>query len=188
MAKMNGKWTVLDTEKKFENDFFKVLEDTVIKPTGERGTYATINYKPGVSILPIDDDENVYLTFQFRYALGQKDLEVAAGAIDDGEIPLEAARRELKEELGISAGTWTEMGWIQGDTSLTNSRAFLFTARHLRFEEPDRESSEDIETIKMPLAEAYQKVIEGEITHDQTVALILKSYAVRGPGAPGTSG
>lgn len=179
MAKMNGKWTVLGTEKKFENDFFKVLEDTVIKPNGEPGTYATINYKPGVSVLPIDEKDNIYLTFQFRYALGQKDLEVAAGAIDDGEEPLEAARRELKEELGISAGTWTEMGWIQGDTSITNSKAYLFTARHLRFEEPERESSEDIDMIKMPLSEAYQKILDGEITHDQTVVLILKAYFMR---------
>lgn len=183
---MNGKWTVLDTEKKFENDFFKVMEDKVIKPTGEPSTYATINYKPGVSILPIDDKDNIYLTFQFRYALGQNDLEVAAGAIDDGEKPLEAARRELKEELGISAGTWTEMAWIQGDTSLTNSKAFLFTARHLRFDEPERESSEDIETVKIPLAEAYQKVMDGVITHDQTVVLILKTYAVRGQAVRGT--
>ena len=177
---MNGKWTVLDTEKKFENDFFKVLEDKVIKPNGENSTYATINYKPGVSVLPIDEEENIYLTLQFRYALGQKDLEVAAGAMDDGEKPLEAARREVKEELGITAGTWTEMGWIQGDTSLTNSKAYLFTARHLRFDEPERESSEDIETVKMPLAEAYQKVIDGEITHDQTVVLILKAHLIKG--------
>lgn len=184
---MNGKWTVLDTEKKFENGFFKVLEDKVIKPNGEPGTYATINYKPGVSVLPIDEEDNVYLTLQFRYALGQKDLEVAAGAIDDGEKPLEAARREVKEELGIRAGTWTEMGWIQGDTSITNSKAYLFVARHLRFDEPEREPSEDIETVKMPLAKAYRKVMDGEITHDQTVVLILKTYAVRGRDAVHTA-
>ena len=176
MAKMNGKWAVLDTEKKFENDFFRVQEDKVIKPNGENSTYATINYKPGVSVLPIDEEENIYLTLQFRYALGEKDLEVAAGAIDDGEKPLEAARREVKEELGITRRHVTEMGWIQGDTSLTNSKAYLFAARHLRFDEPERESSEDIETVKMPLAEAYQKVMDGEITHDQTVVLILKAY------------
>jgi hypothetical protein len=71
------------------------------------------------------------------------------------------------------------MGWIQGDTSLTNSKAYLFVARHLRFEEPEREQSEDIEMVKMPLAEAYQKVMDGEITHDQTVVLILKIYSLR---------
>jgi 8-oxo-dGTP pyrophosphatase MutT (NUDIX family) len=176
MTKKNGKWTVLDTEKKFENEFFTVLEDKVLKPDGQPGTYAMINYKPGVSILPIDEKDNIYLTSQFRYALGRKDLEVASGAMDEGEEPLEAAKREVKEELGISAGTWAAMGWIQSDTSITNSKAYLFTARHLRFDEPEREVTEDIETVRMPLAEAYQKVTDGEITHDQTVVLILKAY------------
>lgn len=175
MKRKNGEWTILESEEKFSNDFFKVIEDKVLRPDGNRDRYATIDFKPGASVLPVDDEDNIYLTRQFRYALGRMDLEVVSGAIDDGEGPLEAAKRETREELGIEAEAWQEMGNIEADTSITNSTAHLFLARKLVFGEPDREPSEDIETVKIPLAEAYQKVIDGDITHDQTVILILKA-------------
>jgi len=179
MAEKNGNWTILDTEKKFQNGFFAVFEDQVIKPDGERGTYATIRFKHGASILPVDDQGNVYLTWQFRYALRKHDLEAASGALDDGEDPLEAAKREAKEELGIEAEDWTGLGYVEADTSITNSRAHLFLARKLRFHEPDQEATEDIEMVRMPLTEAFEKVMRGEITHDQTVILILKAYLLQ---------
>src|SRR2546423_9764139 len=96
-AKMrkNGKWTIKSTREAFRNEFFAVFEDEVIKPTGEDGTYGKIHFNPGVAILPIDDDDNVYLTNQFRYAIGRDDFEVAAGSID-GENALAAAKRETR--------------------------------------------------------------------------------------------
>src|SRR5688500_1937629 len=123
MAKKNGDWTIKDTKKVYENDFVKVCEDDVIKPDGKDGKYATIHLKPGAWVLPVDDEGNVYLTRPFRYALGREDLEVAAGAIE-GENRLEAAQREAREELGIEAEDWTELGKIESATSITNSTAY----------------------------------------------------------------
>src|SRR3954447_26498114 len=94
----NGEWIIKSTKKIFENHFFAVFEDDVIKPTGDDGKYATIRFNPGAAVLPIDDEENVYLTRQFRYAIGRDDLEIVAGSIE-GEGALDAAKRELKEEL-----------------------------------------------------------------------------------------
>ena len=174
MERKNGKWTIKERRKIFENDFFKVFEDDVIQPDGKDGKYATICFVRGVSVLPLDDDGFVYLTKQFRYALEREDLEVVSGAVEDEE-PLEAARREAKEELGIEAEEWTDLGRIENDTSITNSRAQLFLARKLSFGEPEREGTEQIETVKMKFADALDQVLKGEITHGQTVALILKA-------------
>ena len=174
MSRKNGNWTIKQTLKVFENDFFKVFDDEFIQPDGKDGKYATICFVRGVSVLPIDDDRFVYLTKQFRYALEREDLEVVAGAVED-EKPLEAAKREAKEELGIEAGEWTDLGKIESDTSITNSTAYLFLARKLTFTEPAREGTEQIETVKMKFDEALEKVLKGEITHGQTVALILKA-------------
>ena len=175
MEKKNGDWTIKDTKKIYENDFFKVFEDDVIKPDGKDGKYATIHFKSGACVLPVDDEGNIYLTRQFRYALGREDLEVAAGAIED-EDRLAAAKREAREELGIEAENWTELGKIESDTSITNSTAYLFLARKLSFHEPRREETEQIKTVKMKLDDAVQKVMSGEITHGQTCILVLKAY------------
>lgn len=174
MGRKNGDWTIKNTRKIFENDFFKVLEDEVIQPDGKDGKYATIRFVKGASVLPFDDEGNVYLTKQFRYALEREDIEVVSGAIEDEE-PEKAARREIKEELGIEAEDWTDFGIIESDTSITNSCAHLFLARKLKFGEPEREGTEQIETVKMKLTEAVEKVMRGEITHGQTVALIMKA-------------
>lgn len=174
MGRKNGNWTIKATKKIFENSFFKVFEDEVIQPDGKDGTYATIRFPAGASVLPLDDDGFIYLTKQFRYALEREDLEAASGAIED-EDALKAAKREAEEELGIEAEQWTDLGIVESDTSITNSRAHLFLARKLSFKKPDREGTEQIETVKMKLTEAIEKVMNGEITHGQTIILILKT-------------
>jgi 8-oxo-dGTP pyrophosphatase MutT (NUDIX family) len=176
MTKKNGDWTIKTTKKIFENDFFKVLEDEVIQPDGKDGTYATIRFPPGACVLPLDENGVIYLTRQFRYALERENLEAAAGVVEDEE-PLEAARREAREELGIEAEDWTDLGKIENDTSITNSTAHLFLARKLTFTKPEREGTEQIKTVKMKFDEAVEKVLSGEITHNQTCLLILKTHA-----------
>ena len=109
-----------ETEKIFDNDYFKVFDDKVIRPNGEDGAYATIEFVPGVSVLPIDDEDFVYLTKQFRYAAGRETLEVVAGGIEN-ENSLAAAKREIKEELGITAEEFEEIGTIQLDNSILST-------------------------------------------------------------------
>lgn len=174
MKKKNGDWTIKSTEKKFENEFFEVFEDDVIEPDGKDGKYATIRFPPGVAILPLDDDGNVYLTRQFRYALERDNVEAIAGGIES-EGRLQAAKREAREELGIEADQWTYLGKMESDTGITNSLCHLYLARKLKFKKPKREASEDIKTIKMKLEEASEKVLSGEITHGQSCVLILKA-------------
>jgi 8-oxo-dGTP pyrophosphatase MutT (NUDIX family) len=174
MGRKNGNWTIKNTRKIFENEFFKVFEDDVIQPDGKDGKYATVRLVQGAAVLPMDDDGNVYLTKQFRYAIERDDLEAVSGAIEDEE-PREAARREAKEELGIEAEEWTDLGVLESDSSITNSTVHLFLARKLSFTKTEREGTEDIETVKMKFTEALEKAMRGEITHGQTLVLILKT-------------
>lgn len=174
--KKNGAWTIKSTKKIFRNEFFEVFEDSVVQPDGKEADYATIHFPPGACVLPIDENGIVYLTRQFRYALERENIEIAAGVIED-EDPIEAAKREAGEELGIEAEEWTELGKIENDTSITNSTAYLFLARNLTIKEPKREGTEQIKTVKLKFEEALQKVLSGEITHNQTCLSILKVFA-----------
>ena len=176
--KQNGKWTIKNTRKIFENPFFAVFEDDVLKPDGNEGTYATIRFTSGAAVLPIDDQDNVYLTRQFRYAIGRDDLEIVAGSIE-GEGALDGAKRELKEELGIEAEEWIDLGSIYSLTSITQSCSRQFIAKGLTFGDQETEGTEDIESVKMKLAEALEMVLKGEITDGDTCILILKAAALK---------
>ncbi|CAA9586221.1 MAG: hypothetical protein AVDCRST_MAG88-3978, partial [uncultured Thermomicrobiales bacterium] len=110
MARRNGPWTIEETTEQYRNQMITVREDRVTQPDGEPGSYATVEIQPGVAVLPVDRDGIAQLTRQFRYALGRESVEVVSGAIDEGEEPLEAARREAKEELGITAEDWVDLG------------------------------------------------------------------------------
>lgn len=172
--KKNGPWTIENSAEKFRNDFFTVIEDSVIDPEAKKGKYATIEMKPGVCILPIDENGGVYLTKQFRYAFGAESLEVIAGGMDEGDA-LENAKREAKEEIGLEAEEWIEFGTAETDTSIVKCPAHFFIAKKLKFTEPEREGVEVMKTVKMSLEEAAEKVLSGEIKHAVSCILILKA-------------
>lgn len=174
MEKKNGPWTIKKTSRIYKNEFLELTEDKVVQPDGKDGKYATVEMKPGVSTLAIDDEDNVYLTRQFRYALGAESLEVIAGGMDEGE-PLENAKREAKEELGIEADEWINLGTAETDTSIVRSRAHFFIARKLKFTKPEREGTEQMKPVKMSFDEAVEKVLNGEIKHAISCLLILKA-------------
>lgn len=175
MARKNGNWTVKETEKKFDNEYFRVYQDKVIQPDGEDGDYATIHFVSGISVLPIDDEDFVYLTKQFRYVAGRETLETVAGGVKD-ETVCDAATRELKEELGITAEVLDEIGVIQLDNSIIKAQSTLFIARKLAFGETDRDAAEEMETVKIKFREAVEKVLNGEINHAPSCVLLLSAW------------
>ncbi|MBW3018891.1 NUDIX hydrolase, partial [Candidatus Woesearchaeota archaeon] len=152
-----------------------VKEDKVIRPDGKPGIYGTVNMIGGISVLPIDEEGFVYLTEEFKYAIGRNSIEVVSGGIDKGESPLEAAKRELKEELGIEAEEWTDLGSMDPFTSVVSSPATLFLARKLKFSDTNPEGTEKIKVLKVKFEEAVQMVMDSKITHGQSCVLLLKS-------------
>jgi len=175
MAQKHGPWTIQETSCKYEDSFINVRKDQVLRPDGQTGSYATVTMKPGVAVLPIDSNGIVYLTQQFRYALGKESIEVVSGGLEEQELPLESAKRELQEELGIEADEWTNLGSFDLDTSIINCPVHLFLAKHLNFIETDQEGTETIETVKVSLNAAIQMVMESAITHSPSCVLILKA-------------
>jgi 8-oxo-dGTP pyrophosphatase MutT (NUDIX family) len=175
MAKRHGPWTIHETARKYEHKLVEVYEDSVTRPDGTPGTYSVVKIKPGAAVLAADDEGFVYLAREFRYAAGRECVEVVGGAIDEGEEPAEAARRELREELGIEAATLTPLGRVDPMTSLIDSPSHLFLATGLTFKEKQNEGSERIKTVRLQLDEAVRMALSGDITHGTSCTLILRA-------------
>jgi 8-oxo-dGTP pyrophosphatase MutT (NUDIX family) len=171
-----GPWQIEASNQKYKSAWLEVTEDRVIKPNGEAGSFATVKLKPGVSVLAIGDDDQVYLTSEYRYAIEQKSIEVVSGATEADETPEMAARRELREELGIEAESWVDLGTVDPLTSILRSPARLFLAKELSFFEPQADDSEIIEMVQMKLNEAVNMVMDSKITHAPSCVLILKAH------------
>ncbi|HVF66259.1 MAG TPA: NUDIX hydrolase [Pyrinomonadaceae bacterium] len=175
MGRKHGAWTIESSEKIYADEFAECLVDEVLKPDGEPGRRATFKMKPGVAALALDGEGFAHLVKTFRYAVGKECVEVVQGMSEEGEEPDAAARRELKEELGVEECELTDLGLLDAITSQVSAPARLFLARDLRFGEPETESTETLEPFKVKFDEAVRMVMDGRITQGISCTLILKA-------------
>lgn len=175
MGRKHGAWTIKSSEKIYADEFAEVLVDEVLKPDGEPGRRMTMRMRPGVAVLTLDEEGFAHLVRTFRYAVGKECVEVVQGSTEEGEEPDAAARRELKEELGVESCELTDLGLVDAITSQVDSPARLFLARVLRFGEPAPESTETLKPFKVKFEEAVRMVMDAEITQGISCTLILKA-------------
>ena len=174
-----GPWKIRSTQRVYQDDYVTLTRDDVVRPDGKDGTHVKVFMKPGVSVLPCDSEQNVYLTREFHYAVGRDSLEVVSGGIERGEDPLLAARRELEEELGIQASDFDDLGVVDPFTTIVESPTRIYLATGLSFVEACPEGTERIECVKLSLRDALEKVMVGEISHGPSCIAILKSALKR---------
>ena len=129
--KEHGPWRIHSTREVYRDPWVGLTVDDVTRPDGSSGTFSVAHVRPGVAVLALDDRGCVYLAEEFRYALGRRSLEAVSGGADPGEAPAATARRELREELGIEAADWTDLGAVDPFTSMVRGTVRLFLARGL---------------------------------------------------------
>lgn len=172
--KEHGPWKICRTHSIYSDPYITVTKDDVIRPDGDDGTHVKVFMKPGVSVLAMDAEDFVYLTNEFHYAIGKESLEVVSGGIEPGESIRWTAERELKEELGIVAKQWQDLGTVDPFTTIIESPTQLFLATDLSFEETEPEGTEQIECVKLPFDQAVQMVMAGNVFHAPSCVAILK--------------
>jgi len=171
----NGEFIIKKSVQKYKNPWIEVVEEKVIRPNGKPGIFGIVKMVEGISVLALDDNGFVYLTEEFHYAIRKRHMEVVSGAIDKGESAIKAAKRELKEELGIEAKEWIDLGLVNPFTTVINSPARLFLAKKLKFSKSNQEETENIKLIKVKLKKAVEMVMKSIITHGPSCVLILKA-------------
>lgn len=167
-------WKKLSSRTVWENDWMAVREDEVINPGGGRNVYGHVHFKNrAVAIVPLDGDGNTWLVGQQRYTLGEWSWELPMGGAPLDEQPLDAGKRELKEETGLVARDWTELMRLHTSNSITDESGIVYIARDLTEGEPESEETEDLVVRKLPLADAIAMVRSGEITDAISAAALL---------------
>ncbi len=169
-------WKTLASKPIYENPWIKVREDQVLNPSNKPGIYGVVSFKnKAIGIIPIDHEGNTWLVGQYRYALKEYSWEIPMGGGPVQEDILLSAQRELKEETGLSAGSWELIMRIHTSNSVTDEEGFVFLARDLREGRPEFEETEDLAIRKLPFTEALQMVMDQKITDSLSIAGILKA-------------
>jgi len=170
-----GPFILLTSRDVYRNPWISVREDKVIRPGGTEGIFGVVEMKAGSSVLALTDDNEVFLVREYKYGIEHDSIESISGAIDGSETPLETAKRELKEELGLEASEWIDLGIVNPFTTIINSPNYMFLARGLTVGENNPDDGEILHTIKMPFSEVVDMVMNGEITHSASCVLVLKA-------------
>lgn len=159
----------------YDNPWFSLHEDEVINPGGGLSHYGKIDFKNiAIGIIPLDEHNNTWLVGQYRYVPDCYSWEIPMGGGPMDIDPLISAQRELREETGLSASHWQELMQLHTSNSVTNERGLVYIARGLTQGETEFEETEDIKIEKLPLTEAIERVMSGEITDAVSIAGLLK--------------
>jgi ADP-ribose pyrophosphatase len=146
----------LRSEIGYHGRAFTVRKDTLKLPDGRETIYDIIDHPGAVAIIPVDKDGNIYFVRQFRPATGEVLLELPAGTLEKGEDPLDCAAREIQEETGFAARTFTPLGavWLAPGYSTEYLHFFLATDLY-----PSRMNADEDEFISVDEI-SYGKAVE----------------------------
>jgi 8-oxo-dGTP pyrophosphatase MutT (NUDIX family) len=171
-----GPWTRLSSRRVYENPWIRVREDRVLRPDGSPGIYGVVEFRNlAVAVAAVDAHDRVILVGQHRYPFDEYSWEIPEGGCPEGEDPLAAARRELREETGMQAARWDYLGKVALSNSATDEIGHLYLARELSEGEPDPECTEVIAMKRVPWEEAWRMAMGSGITDILSVACLARA-------------
>ena len=165
---------VIESTERYRGSRIRVREDTVAI-AGIEGVHSReiVETPDAVVIVPIDADGDVLMVEQYRNAVGRVLLELPAGGIEPGEAPLECARRELREEAGHAAASWTRLGAFYTIPGVASELMHAFLATGLTEDPLPADVDEDVEMRRVPLQEALRMARSGELMDGKSIAALL---------------
>ncbi|MEP7180994.1 MAG: NUDIX hydrolase [Betaproteobacteria bacterium] len=172
--------TRVSSEQVYRGKLLDVRRDVVRLPDGKTATREYIVHPGAVLVVPVLDDGRLVVERQFRYPLGCVMLEFPAGKIDPGESPLVTGKRELMEEAGYTAATWTPLGRVHTVVSYSTEAIEFFVAEGLSHEGAKLDDGEFLEIDEMSVDAMLAALDRGEITDVKTVAALLMYVRRRG--------
>ncbi|HOT31336.1 MAG TPA: NUDIX hydrolase [Petrotogaceae bacterium] len=167
---------ILSEKQIYKGKLLDVRKYEVVLPNGLKSGREVIKHIGASAVLAVDDEKNILLVRQYRFAAGDHLMEVPAGKFDrHGEDPLECARRELEEETGKKAEFWNYLGYILTTPGFTDEKIHLFLAKGLFDGKTNPDSDEFIQIIRVPLDEFEKMITQGTINDAKTIAVYARA-------------
>lgn len=176
------KWTTLSSEYIIRHPWLTARRDKVQLPNGHViDEYYVLEYPAWVNVIAITPDSQFVFVRQYRYALGKTVDEIVAGVVEEGEAPLDAAKRELEEETGYGGGEWKLQMVSSANAGSMNNLSYSYIARgvvpvgnrHL-------DEGEDIEVRLFSRDEVRSMLERGEIWQSLMSAPLWRMFAEEG--------
>ena len=165
-----GPWTRHERRVAYENPWITVYHDDVARPNGSTGVYGVVHFANlAVGVVAMDDQGRVALVGQHRYTVDEMSWEIPEGGSPRHETPLDGARRELREETGLTARTWRQLGRYHLSNSISDEEAFLYLATDLEAGPSAPDETEDLTVRWVDFAEALAMIEAGQITDAMSV-------------------
>ena len=182
MTETDNPWQTLSSTEIYQNPWIQLTEHQVINPSGGRGIYGVVHYRnAAVGVVPYEDGA-IWMVGQYRYPLDIYSWEIPEGGAPEGEDPLATAKRELQEETGLIAETYTPLLEMHVSNSVSDEWGIVYLATGLQQGPASPEETEDLQIKKMTLEEVFEQVEARKITDSLTVAATYKLMWMRAVG------
>lgn len=169
----------LSQDVRFTGHILNLRVDDALLPNGNHATREVVEHPGGVCVAALTKEKELLFVRQFRYPYGEILLELPAGKLDrGGEDPLAAGKRELKEETGAVAARYRSLGKLYPSPGYCNEIIHLYLAEDLSFGDASPDDDEFLEVIRLPLQDAVDRVLRGELTDAKTQVAVLKTAAL----------
>ncbi len=168
----------ISSKKVYKGRIFDITNDEIILSDGKqvyKRHREIIHHPGGVVIFAQKDNGNVLLVKQYRYAVKSVQIELPAGRLENGEDPLFAAQRELREETGYIAKNWESLGYIFTTFGICDEKLYLFKANGLIFDKPDPDEGEVLDYFELPLSDVHNLVKNGTINDAKTICAFMRA-------------
>lgn len=182
-----GKWEILSSEYLFRRPWLTVRHDKVRLPDGRiNPEFYVLEYPDWVNVFAITEDGRAVMEKQYRHGLGKTCYEIPAGVIEEGETPLEAAKRELAEETGYGEGEWSELMTVSGNCSTTSNLTHCFLAKGVKkISSQHLDATEDLEVCLMDLEQVKDLLVCDQVKQSLMAAPLWRFFAeVEKKGSP----
>jgi len=164
---------LIESDKVFDGRLISVRKDTVKLPNGRTSTREVVVHPGAVAIVPMLEDGRVILVKQYRHAVRKILMEIPAGTLHPDETLEECALRELREEIGYSAGRLEKLTSVYLAPGYSTELIHLFLATDLQPAEGETDEDEFLKPVTLTLDEAIAQIADGEIQDAKTVTALL---------------